>query len=127
MLDIKFPRDTSSDVDIPAILNEIARSISIAASNSDPPSNSWLKPDLSDRIPGQRELAKPALRAPEVQDGIVEGELGLDVVIDIDLRFRDVKAAVPIFTSGLSYTNNALVRPIVAFIKSVDTLWSVCA
>ena len=39
------------------------------------------------------------------------------VVVDIDLRFRDLKAAVPIFTNDLSYTSNALIRPIVAFMK----------
>jgi distribution and morphology protein 31 len=39
------------------------------------------------------------------------------VTIDIDLRFRDLKAAVPIYTTDLSVTNNAFIRPIVAFIK----------
>ena len=39
------------------------------------------------------------------------------VTVDIDLRFRDLKAAVPIYTSDLSVTNNAFIRPIVAFIK----------
>jgi hypothetical protein len=39
------------------------------------------------------------------------------VTIDIDLRFRDLKAAVPLYTTDLSVTNNALIRPIVAFIK----------
>jgi len=42
--------------------------------------------------------------------------------IDIDLRFRDLKAAVPIFTNDLSYVNNALIRPIVAFINANRTL-----
>jgi distribution and morphology protein 31 len=49
----------------------------------------------------------------------IEIEEAPKVVIDIDLRFRDVKAAVPMFTSDLSYVNNALIRPIVAFVKSV--------
>jgi len=44
------------------------------------------------------------------------------VIIDIDLRFRDLKAAVPIFTTDLSYVNNALIRPIVAFMKYVSFL-----
>jgi distribution and morphology protein 31 len=116
VLDIKFPRDQSSEVDISSLLNEIARNIS--GDSSENPFSKFSS--LSDRIPGQRELAKPALRPPGsaiLGDGFVKEELGLDVVVDIDLRFRDVKAAVPIFTSGLSYTNSALVRPIVAFIK----------
>lgn len=89
-------------------------------------------------MPGQRELAKPALSAPE--DGSQhhnhgstndqgEGELRKErpvqpdpeqkVLVDIDIRFRDLKAAVPIFPGELSYVNSALIRPIVAFIKYV--------
>lgn len=115
VLDIKFPHDQSTDVDISSLLNEIARNISGDGSSEGP----FSKLSLFDRIPGQRELAKPALRPPDsaiIGDGLRE-ERGPEIVIDIDLRFRDVKAAVPIFTTGLSYTNNALVRPIVAFIK----------
>ncbi|BGP53591.1 Mitochondrial distribution and morphology protein 31, mitochondrial precursor [Rhodotorula sphaerocarpa] len=44
------------------------------------------------------------------------------VAIDLDVRFRDLKAHVPYFTSDLSYINNALVRPIVAFINRNRTL-----
>ncbi|KAM0787974.1 hypothetical protein ACM66B_006176 [Microbotryomycetes sp. NB124-2] len=44
------------------------------------------------------------------------------VSIDLDIRFKDLKASVPYFTSNLSYVNNALVRPIVAFINSNKTL-----
>jgi len=44
------------------------------------------------------------------------------MLIDIDLRFRDLKAAVPLFTSDLSYVNNALIRPIVAFMNANKTL-----
>ncbi|GAA5979837.1 hypothetical protein JCM10908_003062 [Rhodotorula pacifica] len=44
------------------------------------------------------------------------------VSIDLDIRFRDLKAHVPYFTSDLSYINNALVRPIVAFINRNRTL-----
>jgi distribution and morphology protein 31 len=40
-----------------------------------------------------------------------------EVILDIDLRFRDLKAAVPLYTTDLSVRNNALIRPIVAFIK----------
>ncbi|SCV72728.1 BQ2448_4265 [Microbotryum intermedium] len=44
------------------------------------------------------------------------------VSIDLDIRFKDLKASVPYFTSDLSYINNALIRPIVAFINSHHTL-----
>ena len=103
VLDIQFPRDTSSGDDpLAAIIDAIA-----------------------ERIPGQKQLAKPPLSAPSDRDeptsdgggGGGDGEMRKKVVVDIDLRFRDLKAAVPIFTNDLSYTSNALIRPIVAFMK----------
>ena len=102
VLDIKFPRDPSEEPALNALLGELADAITSVA---------------IDRIPGQRELAKPPLSAPSDAD---DGKLEEDrpkVVVDIDLRFRDLKAVVPIFTSDISYVNNALIRPIVAFMK----------
>lgn len=122
VLDITFPRDASAPA-LNEILGEIADSIT-----------SSLALDI---VPGQRELAKPALSAPE--DGSQhhnhgstndqgEGELRKErpvqpdpeqkVLVDIDIRFRDLKAAVPIFPGELSYVNSALIRPIVAFINA---------
>ena len=73
-------------------------------------------------LPGQHRLAPAPLRAPAppLEDtAFQEGHDKREVIVDIDLRFRDLKAAVPMFTSDLSVRNNALIRPIVAFIKSV--------
>lgn len=109
VLDIKFPRDPHDDLPFNAILGEIADAISTSLSTGG-------NPEL-DRIPGQRELAKPALSAPQGTESEEECEDKLNVVVDIDLRFRDLKAAVPLFTNDLSYVNNALIRPIVAFMK----------
>lgn len=108
VLDIKFPRDLQDDLPLNALLGELADAISTAASSV-----------AAERIPGQRELAKPPLSAPSDNDPTVNTEP--QVVVDIDLRFRDLKAAVPIFANDLSYVNNALIRPIVAFMKCV--LW----
>ena len=99
---------------LPALLGlgELADAISTAASSV---------AVSAERIPGQPQLAKPPLSAPSDRDSarLVESAGEPQVVIDIDLRFRDLKAAVPIFTNELSYTNSALVRPIVAFMKCV--------
>lgn len=97
-----------------------------------------LKTAETDRevIPGQHRLARPALRPPEesstssrsrtqgTQQGLSSELEGDDVKmrerqvkIDIDLRFRDIKAAVPMYTTDLSVSNNAFIRPIVAFMK----------
>jgi len=113
VVDINFPRDPADDKDINAIISEIAINISNAASSH----VDMIASTVSERIPGQRELARPPLREPveEADEDIVPKQ----IAIDIDLRFRDLKAAVPIFTNELSYVNNALIRPIVAFIKCV--------
>jgi len=112
VLDIKFPRDPKDELPFNTILEGIADAISTSISETA-------------RIPGQRELAKPPLIAPEFTE--VESQSSGDykpkIVIDIDLRFRDLKAAVPIFTTDLSYVNNALIRPIVAFMKCVIPLF----
>ncbi|KAI9766530.1 MAG: Mitochondrial distribution and morphology protein 31, mitochondrial precursor [Geoglossum simile] len=43
------------------------------------------------------------------------------LVMDLRIHLNDVRAAVPIFNRDLSYVNNALVRPIVAYINSRRT------
>lgn len=114
VLDIKFPRDPDDSLAFNAILGEIADAISTSISTvvNDP---------ALEHIPGLRELAKPPLVAPEQTSTILDKDTLYKprVIVDIDLRFRDLKATVPVFNSDLSYVNNALIRPIVAFIKSV--------
>jgi distribution and morphology protein 31 len=43
------------------------------------------------------------------------------IVMDLRVHLNDVRAAVPIFTRDVSYVNNALMRPIVAYINSKRT------
>lgn len=43
------------------------------------------------------------------------------LVTDLRLHLNNVKAVVPLFTRDLSYINNALIRPIVAYINSRRT------
>ncbi|KAJ8608372.1 hypothetical protein MRB53_039712 [Persea americana] len=40
------------------------------------------------------------------------------LILDLNIQLNDVRASVPIFNKELSYVNNALVRPIVAYINS---------
>ncbi|GAB7359223.1 hypothetical protein MBLNU230_g5882t1 [Neophaeotheca triangularis] len=40
------------------------------------------------------------------------------LILDLRVHLNDVRASVPIFTKDLSYVNNALVRPIVAYINN---------
>ena len=43
------------------------------------------------------------------------------LVMDLRVHLNDVRATVPLFTKDLSYVNNALIRPIVAYINSRKT------
>jgi distribution and morphology protein 31 len=43
------------------------------------------------------------------------------VIMDVRVHLNDVRAAVPLFTKDISYVNNALVRPIVAYINTRKT------
>jgi mitochondrial distribution and morphology protein 31 len=43
------------------------------------------------------------------------------LVMDLRIHLNDVKARVPVFTPDLSYVNQALVRPIVAYINTKKT------
>lgn len=43
------------------------------------------------------------------------------IIMDLRVHLNDVRAAVPILTTDISYINNALVRPIVAYINSKKT------
>ncbi|ORY09335.1 mitochondrial distribution and morphology protein family 31/32, partial [Clohesyomyces aquaticus] len=58
------------------------------------------------------------------QEPEVEGQSEEDkrfIIMDLRVHLNDVRAAVPIFTKDISYVNNALVRPIVAYINSQKT------
>lgn len=48
------------------------------------------------------------------------------MVMDLRIHLNDVKASVPVFTSDLSYVNQALVRPIVAYINAKKTYIPIC-
>ncbi|GAA6043723.1 hypothetical protein JCM8097_000492 [Rhodosporidiobolus ruineniae] len=62
----------------------------------------------------EEERAAVAVVGEDEEDKIVS--------IDLDIRFKDLKASVPYFTPSLTYVNNALIRPIVAFINRNRTL-----
>lgn len=138
VLDIKFPAHPDDEVDVKAIFEEIGRNVAAIALHGEHPYRDDAAGELDDHsqqindtlsaaeasnpsslLPGQHRLARPPLRAPEES---MPPEEPRQLTIDIDLRFRDLKAAVPVFTYDLSVTNNALIRPIVAFINANRTL-----
>ncbi|KAJ6136012.1 hypothetical protein N7512_001172 [Penicillium capsulatum] len=63
---------------------------------------------------------------PLPQHTSIDNESVVDVdrrflVMDLRVHLNNVRAVVPIFTRDLSYINNALIRPIVAYINSKRT------
>ncbi|BFZ62767.1 Mitochondrial distribution and morphology protein 31, mitochondrial precursor [Saitoella coloradoensis] len=58
---------------------------------------------------------------PAPQPVVEESEPTPLVSMDIRIQLNDVKAAVPLFTDDLSYTNYALIRPIVAYLNRKHT------
>lgn len=57
----------------------------------------------------------------KVEERAREKEAHKYIVIDLRVQLNNTRAGVPLFTSDLTYINNALIRPIVAYINSRDT------
>ncbi len=66
---------------------------------------------------GGVSVVDPASPAPKA----VREEDKRFLVMDLRIHLNDVRAVVPLFTRDLSYINNALIRPIVAYINSRRT------
>ncbi|KAE8376850.1 mitochondrial distribution and morphology proteins-domain-containing protein [Aspergillus bertholletiae] len=80
--------------------------------------------DIYDRLEATVTSAqyRDALSESPTQPGESVGENDRRfLVTDLRLHLNNVRAVVPIFTRDLSYINNALIRPIVAYINSRRT------
>ncbi|KAG0141971.1 hypothetical protein CROQUDRAFT_135842 [Cronartium quercuum f. sp. fusiforme G11] len=108
--DIKLPKEFDS-IDLRSVVREIVDNFEKQIAT---PSNN--------AISERPELVKPALEPPIEVEGKDLNQDQEVVLIELDIRLKDVKASVPLFHSNLSYVNHALVRPIVAFINSNKTL-----
>lgn len=128
MLDIKFPFHPEESLDLRTIFDQIGRNVATITTSGVLDADQVIPPDGLKNggpkgvIPGNSRLARPPLRSPKASTRTMalpeaEQEDKREVTVDIDLRFRDLKAAVPMFTADLSVANNAFIRPIVAFIK----------
>ena len=63
---------------------------------------------------------KDDIWTPSIDSGTSDDDKRF-LVLDLRVHLNDIRAAVPIFTRDLSYVNNALVRPIVAYMNSRRT------
>ena len=71
--------------------------------------------DIDDTLP------TPSQEAASEAASSLDGASNRFMVMDLRIHLNDVRASVPIFTRDLSYINNALIRPIVAYINSRRT------
>lgn len=70
--------------------------------------------------PATADLDTPEERARYAEQRIKDADKRF-LVMDLRVHMNDVRAAVPLFTRDLSYINQALIRPIVAYINSKRT------
>jgi distribution and morphology protein 31 len=63
----------------------------------------------------ETSIAKPGSKENETEED------RRYLLMDLRIHLSDVKASVPLFTSDLTYVNQALVRPIVAYINAKKT------
>lgn len=75
---------------------------------------------ILDNNPPTEELDKP-VESASGEGKHSHGDNKRYIVMDLRIHLNDVKAAVPLFTRDLSYINQALIRPIVAYINAKKT------
>ncbi|KAI1329661.1 mitochondrial distribution and morphology proteins-domain-containing protein [Xylariaceae sp. FL0255] len=68
--------------------------------------------------PGLEPFDSHGAHVPVTTPSSLDEEPPRYLVMDLRIHLNNVKATVPVFTSDLSYINQALVRPIVAYINS---------
>jgi distribution and morphology protein 31 len=75
---------------------------------------------ILEQHPSNRDLATPEARAEFAKMNQRDVDKRF-LVMDLKVHLNNVRAAVPLFTHDLSYINQALIRPIVAYINSKRT------
>ncbi|KAL6887851.1 mitochondrial distribution and morphology protein family 31/32 [Trichoderma evansii] len=76
------------------------------------------------KAPAPESISEGGRAATDKRSDKQTGESEKDrrlLIMDLRIHLNDVKAAVPLFTPDLSYVNQALVRPIVAYINAKKT------
>ncbi|ETI26709.1 hypothetical protein G647_10369 [Cladophialophora carrionii CBS 160.54] len=76
---------------------------------------------LDEYVSGDEPVAVGGVVVPSPGAQAVRDEDKRFLVMDLRIHLNDVRAVVPLFTRDLSYINNALIRPIVAYINSRRT------
>ena len=111
--DIMFPVDT--DESIAKIMSDFYDRMEATVTSSRHPQNGPLS-TMEGNTNAHNEGEMAALATTSASDDDKRF-----LVMDLKVNLNDIRAVVPIFTKDLSYVNNALVRPIVAYMNSRKT------
>lgn len=110
--DIMFPADT--DESITKVMSDFYDRLEATVTSSQHLKNDRDSGILNNDIHNEGEMTASVDRNASDDDKRY-------LVMDLRIHLNDIRAAVPIFTKDLSYVNNALVRPIVAYMNSRHT------
>jgi distribution and morphology protein 31 len=113
--DMRFPADDDESVVkvLSDVLDRVEATVSAANTGQDiihpdhPSNSNTPESDSTNNHEGEHTAPTPLTKHDEAL-----------LVMDIRVTMNDVRAGVPIFTKEISYVNNALIRPIVAYINS---------
>jgi mitochondrial distribution and morphology protein 31 len=112
--DIMFPADDDDSV-AKVISDVFDRVEATVTTNSIPSLQSATRDDTITSSSRQYHESKDTVPS---QSTFPKDDENRFLVMDLRIHLNDVRAGVPIFTKDISYVNNALIRPIVAYINS---------
>jgi len=117
--DILLPND--DDDSVAKVLSEVLDRVeATVTTNSIPPTRSSSQPYQYNTAEALQTMSEGG-GAPHEHSPIPTKDNPRYVIMDIKVHLNDVRAAVPLFTTDISYINNALIRPIVAYINTRRT------
>ena len=107
--DIMFPAD--NDESIAKVMSDVYDRVEATVTSNRHPEH-W--GDLINRPRSEARSDEPMESTQDVRSGDDQRF----VVMDLRVHLNNVRATVPLFTKDISYVNNAMIRPIVAYINS---------
>ncbi|KAG9246665.1 mitochondrial distribution and morphology protein-like protein 31 [Calycina marina] len=111
--DVMFPAD--NDESIAKVMSDFYDRMEATVT-----SNRYM--DILEKHPVNADLNTPEARAVSIEnEKLSSNDDKRYLVMDLRVHLNDVRAAVPLLTRDLSYINQALIRPIVAYINSKNT------
>ena len=120
--DIMFPSDDDSIAKVMSdFYDRVEATVTSTARQAHPPAREGPNPATSalEYSPDTKKAKEMTASANAIKQQLeTAGEDNRFMIMDMRVQLTDVRATVPFFTKDISYVNNALIRPIVAYINS---------